>query len=261
MASKEPSPRRQEPAARGKKKKKPAAPRQPSGKLMRVGLIVFLSAWMFVLGILVGRGTAPVKFDIQKIEKELAELKAAALQKTQSQAQKTKPAAADPAAPKGLDQSLGFYETLKDRHTVLSFNAVAAANKQKPHTPALGQTPASGKKKTARPPQKPAAAPKSETARVKAPVKTAKSIQHPSATVRARTLTVQVASMKSQTTAIRLAARLKTMGYPAYMHIGKVPGRGIWYRVRVGRFSSRHRASRMQQKLKKAHFNAVIVDR
>jgi len=33
-------------------------------------LIFFLCAWMFILGLLVGRGTAPVKFDIAAIEKK-----------------------------------------------------------------------------------------------------------------------------------------------------------------------------------------------
>ena len=33
--------------------------------------IVFISAWMFILGVFVGRGTAPVKFDIKKLSREL----------------------------------------------------------------------------------------------------------------------------------------------------------------------------------------------
>ena len=36
-----------------------------------VFVVFFLCAWMFVLGILVGRGTAPVKFDIAAIEKKI----------------------------------------------------------------------------------------------------------------------------------------------------------------------------------------------
>ena len=33
-------------------------------------IIFFLCAWMFILGVLVGRGTAPVKFDVAKIEEK-----------------------------------------------------------------------------------------------------------------------------------------------------------------------------------------------
>ncbi|MDP7077160.1 MAG: hypothetical protein QGI64_02665, partial [Desulfobacterales bacterium] len=39
-------------------------------------MIFFVAAWMFFLGILVGRGTAPVKFNIEKLQKKLAALKA-----------------------------------------------------------------------------------------------------------------------------------------------------------------------------------------
>ena len=39
-------------------------------------LIFFLCAWMFILGILVGRGTAPLKFDIAELEKKLDASKA-----------------------------------------------------------------------------------------------------------------------------------------------------------------------------------------
>jgi hypothetical protein len=45
------------------------------GRTGRYLTIFFISAWMFVLGILVGRGTAPVKFDIDKLSRELSELK------------------------------------------------------------------------------------------------------------------------------------------------------------------------------------------
>ena len=42
-----------------------------------ISIISFVSIWMFVLGIFVGRGTAPVKFDIEKLQKELVALKEA----------------------------------------------------------------------------------------------------------------------------------------------------------------------------------------
>ncbi len=261
MASKESRPRRREPAAGRKKKQEPAAPRRPSGRLLRVGLIVFLSAWMFVLGILVGRGTAPVKFDIQKIEKQLAELKAAALEKTRLQGRKIETAVADPTAAKPIDQSLGFYETLRNRHADLSFHAAPPVNRRQPRPQAPVKVPAAAKKAHARPPQKPATGPAPKAKRIKTPTRTARAAQHASPGVHARILTVQVASLKNQATAVQMASRLKAMGFPAYTHIGKVPGSGIWYRVRVGRFTSRHRAAGMQAKLKKAHFSAVIVGR
>ncbi len=46
---------------------------QLTGKGFFLGLclLFLISGWMFVLGVLVGRGTAPVNFDIQALQKEL----------------------------------------------------------------------------------------------------------------------------------------------------------------------------------------------
>jgi hypothetical protein len=40
-------------------------------------LVLFVAAWMFVLGVLVGRGSAPVHFDIMELQKELETLRRA----------------------------------------------------------------------------------------------------------------------------------------------------------------------------------------
>ena len=45
------------------------------------GGLLSLSAWMFFLGVLVGRGTAPIKFDIDKLEQTLLMKRTAADQK------------------------------------------------------------------------------------------------------------------------------------------------------------------------------------
>jgi cell division protein FtsN len=39
--------------------------------ILKYSLYVFIAAWMFVLGIMVGRGNSPVKFDTQKFQKRL----------------------------------------------------------------------------------------------------------------------------------------------------------------------------------------------
>ena len=47
----------------------------------------FACAWMFVLGIFVGRGTVPVQFDIEKLRQELADLKKTVIKKELNQYQ------------------------------------------------------------------------------------------------------------------------------------------------------------------------------
>ena len=49
-----------------------------------LGLAFLAMAWMFTLGILVGRGLSPVRFDVQKLKKELIALKQEALKRDQA---------------------------------------------------------------------------------------------------------------------------------------------------------------------------------
>jgi hypothetical protein len=55
------------------KKRKSSSSRK--GLAIWICLIFFVAAWMFILGIFVGRGTAPLQFDIKKLQNELAALK------------------------------------------------------------------------------------------------------------------------------------------------------------------------------------------
>ena len=70
-----------------KKEKTPSLKKKSSKKQTRKGLIpwigltLFVCAWMFVLGILVGREMVPVKFDIEKLQNDLAALKEAVIKK------------------------------------------------------------------------------------------------------------------------------------------------------------------------------------
>jgi septal ring-binding cell division protein DamX len=68
--------------------KPPASPQSdPYQKrsVLWIVLIMFISGWMFFLGVIVGRGTAPAMFDYQKIETEIA-----VLTKTFMESRKTK---------------------------------------------------------------------------------------------------------------------------------------------------------------------------
>lgn len=50
--------------------------------------------------------------------------------------------------------------------------------------------------------------------------------------------TIEVASYNSEDDAKDFAEELKSRGYPAFITQGGVPGRGTWYRVRVGKFKT-----------------------
>jgi cell division septation protein DedD len=77
----------------------------------------------------------------------------------------------------------------------------------------------------------------------------------------AKNFTIQVASVRDSRDADKLVNKLKKEGYPAYRSIGKIPGKGIWYRVRVGYFKNRTEAGFTLKRLKKEKIEAVIVQR
>lgn len=65
-----------------------------------------------------------------------------------------------------------------------------------------------------------------------------------------RPWTTQVASFSSQSEAEQAVSRLLTKGIEAYLVKSNIPGKGIFYRVRVGRFASRSAAQAKGEKLK-----------
>ncbi len=73
--------------------------------------------------------------------------------------------------------------------------------------------------------------------------------------------TIQVAAFKAAGDADKLVAELKQKGFSAYRAIGKVPGQGIWYRVRVGDYSTRAEAGDTFSKLQKAGIQPMVVEK
>jgi DedD protein len=56
--------------------------------------------------------------------------------------------------------------------------------------------------------------------------------------------TLQLSSTQRRVDADRFAARLREKGYAPMVNEAQLPGRGTWYRVRLGSFSSREGAAR-----------------
>ena len=250
----------------GDKENKPAAKKKfpkkqtRKGLILWIGLTLFVCAWMFVLGILVGREMVPVKFDIEKLQNELTTLKEAVIKKELDQYQ----------IESNTDESktkMGFYETLKKTgdETRLKNDKISRQKESEP-------------KKTASLQKKKLPTPKTVTApKVKGLDSKSASQNNPSAVAsssasKARqgdqdhdrsgdTFTIQVASLKDSKIADKLVDRLKKGGYSAYRSIGKVPGKGIWYRVRVGSFNSRTEAGPTLKRLKKDRIDGIIVQR
>lgn len=72
--------------------------------------------------------------------------------------------------------------------------------------------------------------------------------------------TVQVASSRERAHTDRLAEKLEAAGYDARVVPADIPGRGRWYRVRVGSYGSRDDAALAQADLKVAlDLSGIIV--
>ena len=243
-----------------KKNKKVPLSKKPFVVLSRksiagwLGVIFILSAWMFVVGLLVGRGTAPIEFKVDGLQTKL---------EVSRQDVKSKQ--------KGLTH--GGSEIVKDK-TKLDFYEALPEDRDDAKIDEKKSTRVTSKKAEPLPPKKPPptagvkatqkSTPKKQTdqkigPKKKQPAKqpvAAKSEAKPSGKV----YTVQVAAVKVVKDADRLVAQLKKKGYPAYRTISKVKDKGIWFRVRVGQYKSRAEASPTLKKLKKSGMKPIIVE-
>ncbi|MBW1746632.1 MAG: SPOR domain-containing protein [Thermodesulfobacteriota bacterium] len=218
-----------------KDKKKPSLQFVPKEPSVWIFLIVFVSAWMFVLGVLVGRDTAPVKFDIEKLQKELVALKEAVIKKEQ------KLFKIDSDGVKNKTD-FGFYEALKETKKDKNNGADISKKQETKHLT------------------------KNKTVKVKKKVIPDKSKiinkgEQNNLTETDKKFTIQVASLKDSKDADEMVARLKKKGYPAYRISSNIPEKGIWHRVRIGYFKDKAEAGSTLDKLKKEKYGPILMNR
>jgi len=73
----------------------------------------------------------------------------------------------------------------------------------------------------------------------------------PEATSAAGAFTLQLGASPSRDDAERQASRLREKGYAPYIVAAEVPGKGTWYRVRMGSFPTKDAATRYLQDFKR----------
>jgi len=204
-------------------------------------IVFFVAAWMFALGIFVGRKTVPVAFDINKLQKELATLKQADIEKQRRHAK------IDSDAANGK-LNFDYYDKLKDSKDI---------NKRKPAEvkPKTKPLPEKAIKRTKKKVVKAKAANTSKTPQKERVIKPEKRQKGE------KNLTIQTASLKDPNDADRMVAKLKKKGYAAYKVIGVIPDKGIWFRVRVGYYEDSAEAADTLKRLKKDGLNAFLVNR
>jgi cell division septation protein DedD len=241
-------------------KQKSSKKQTRKGLITWIGLTFFACAWMFVLGIFVGREMVPVRFDIEKLQNELAALKERVVKKELDQYKIDSDADV-------TKTKMKFYETLKktDREDSLQNNVVKQQKKPLPEKAvslqkikAPGQSVDSARKEKKSDLKKPSKGKSSAIASSPASQTKQDSQENKQA---GQNFTIQVASMRDSRDADKLVNKLKKEGFPAYRSIGKIPGKGIWYRVRVGYFKNKTEAGLTLNRLKKEKIEAVILRR
>jgi cell division septation protein DedD len=206
---------------------------------------LFLLAWIFVLGIFVGRGFLPqgVK-TLSKLRLPIA--------KFQDMVGNKK--AADLDGIKGLDEDPEF-----EFYDKLSAKKGDVANKSESDTKkAGGQTKLAKHFETDKRSTKKDEIPKkSQSDFVKGGGQTDPTIGI-NATETGGAYTVQVASLESENKAVRMADRLKKRGYPAYIHEVSIKGK-TYYRVKCGTINNRKEAGDFKSLLaQKENINGFV---
>ncbi len=218
------------------KKTDNARPSRNREKLIWAGICLGVSFWMFCLGILVGRGTAPVHFDTKALQKELAALKRAAVEKTRKHYPPDK-------------TRLDFYEALKRTPKNIAPPPVRAVHP----TSARAKAAAENQKASAGPTRHQDIPEMVKADKFNKPARTTgKDLQDSG-------WTIQVAAVRTKAEADRMVAQLTRKGFAAYRLTGEIPGKGLWHRIRVGHYRQRGEARSEMEKLRRDHYSPYLT--
>jgi DedD protein len=191
-----------------------------------VGLLLALF-WMFLLGLLVGKGLTPANINLAEIKRRMV---AEGLWPGSGKPapEPEKPRVAEDKIPV---KDLGFYEALaKKKQARLTAPLREKVPEQKTVTTSRAPVSTVPAPSAPPPPQPDRAGPGPEI----------------SSAVR---YTVQVASFKDEAGAEKLAASLKHMKSPVTVHAVDLPGKGRWYRVQAGGPLGREEADALAARL------------
>jgi len=235
--------------------KKPSKTTSRRAKAGWVVAVFFISAWMFGMGVMVGRETAPVRFDLDQLKKTLESLKRAP-----REPQKNAPSI---ESTEMKDKTkLDFYEVLPKNREDTDVNLPKptppgpASAKPEPASSKAAETPAQAR--ADKPSTVPAAPPAPKTEKP-APAPAPPSPPAPTAAAPGQAFTVQVSAVKSEEEARRMVDRLRQRGYAARVEATATLDKSIWYRVRMGEFPTKESARGTVDRLQNDGFSPMVV--
>ena len=210
---------------------------------LTVFAVVFISAWTFFLGVMVGRDMAPVKFDIEKMQRQIEELKRESLAREREIALGAKDQG------ERQETEVRFYDVLREEEEADPLDSVFPEPKEKDPVERTTENAEPSRKKPL-----PAVFPEDA---VSAPEKKPeeKSPDEP-----LKNYSIQVASSKDPKEADKLVEKFKKKGYPAYRTSVDIRDAGVWHRIRIGPFKAYSEAQRILNDVKKERSSALILE-
>ncbi len=227
---------------------------------------------MFFLGVLVGRNTMPVRFDMEDLNRKLGQLQSSVL--AENTAGESGRGHASPVPETDFD----FYEKLRDdRATVFSEEEMPLRRisprfeKNIPDSVTIasireGESGArvAQRETPDKPPVGSSDSPVDRPEPAERPTATAESRERSDTGIRwdpsGGGWVIQVASLRDMEKADTVRDKFKARGYPAYTQQAIVEGRGKWSRVRIGPYRDREQASRDLARLQQAGVDAILLN-
>lgn len=212
-----------------------------------VWLLFFVAcACMFVLGVLVGRNTMPVRFDMADLNEKLGRLQKSVLTEEVGAGERETPIESIP---------FEFYEKLRDDSLDIFSNdedmplrRITPKFEKRPSTSAtLARVDAEKQERTN---ERPARSPSQQETRKDGPYQSDRS---PGGYV------IQVASLRNMESAEAVRDRFRSRGYPAYTQQAVVEGTGKWSRVRIGPYKDKEQARDDLVRLQQAGVDAILL--
>ncbi len=252
----------------GKSKTGASRKRGPYLQLTRRGtygsllLIAAACAWMFFMGVLVGRGTAPIHFDMEALNRELKALKQSSEERRRRQLDSYAAALEDQSA-------LDVYAELKRSDDKLTIDPSLSRRVPAP----MDQGDAAARLSDDSPPAIPVIK-RREGLRSKVPGRLALKVRpatrsaappraaadrRPPPTAKQGRFTVQVAALKDARVAAQMVERLRREGFEAFLSTTTIAAKGTWHRVRIGHYPDSQAAIGVVRRLEAQGLRPLVV--
>ncbi len=252
----------------GKSKTGASRKRRPYLQLTRRGtygsllLIVVACAWMFFVGVLVGRGTAPIHFDMEALNRELKALKQSSEERRRRQLDSYAAALEDQSALdvyaelKRSDDKLTIDPTLS-RRVPAPVDQGEAAERMPDAPPAT--IPVIKRREGLRAKVRGRLALKVRPSAGSGRPARAASDRRPPPTARQGKFTIQVAALKDARAAAQMVARLRREGFEAFLSTTTIAAKGTWHRVRIGHYPDSQAAIGVVRRLEAQGLRPLVV--